>query len=84
MTNSLKRLQAMKKRIYDNIPDFCEYNDIGPSEFGRLMGVTKQLVHKFKTTYKGALEVRHDEKTGHFELIRVEKILGSGELKRKR
>lgn len=72
----------MKKKFTEStIEDFCEKQGIGPAELANLAGVHKMTINNYKSVTKAKHIVRHNEKTGEFEIVRTETVMAEGTTK---
>jgi DNA-binding IclR family transcriptional regulator len=63
------------------IEEFCERQELKPSELASLAGVHKMSIHNYSTVLKSNHIVRHDQKTGDFQIVRTEIVMCSGNVK---
>lgn len=66
------------------ISDFCEHMKITPAILAKACGVESQYIYNLKNRSKQLHIVRHDAETGDVQLIRTEKIMCKGNLRRER
>lgn len=67
-----------------SINEFCKAKNVTLAELARVCGTTKQNINNLQTRAKHPHVVRYDEKTGDVQIVKVEKIMCHGNLKRKR
>ena len=66
------------------IEDFCEHMQITPSVLAKACGVDNQYIYNLKSRRKQLHIVRHNRETGDVQLIRTEKIMCHGNLRKNR
>lgn len=69
------------KTTESTIEEFCESQGIGPSALARLADVDKMTIHNYKAVTKANHIVRHNQKTGDFEIVRTEMVMCKGNVK---
>lgn len=74
---------ASENMTESTIGEFCKKMDIGPAAIANACGVDRQYINDFKNKRKHQHIVRYNEDTGDISVVKTEKIMCSGNLKRK-
>lgn len=76
---------AMKENFVDyTIDEFCKKMNIGPSALASVCGVNRQYIYDLKNIRKHHYVVRHNESSNDIRIIKTEKTMCHGNLKKER